>query len=127
MDGTDTVGFGGLLRHYRLTRGLTQEALAEHAGLGVRSIQHLERGETHPQRATAHRLAAALGLSADQRAAFAALAHPIPRRRTVSATPTPPSSAARTPRDGAHPAPIALVLAQGEDAVCVAQSTSPRR
>jgi DNA-binding XRE family transcriptional regulator len=42
--------FGALLRQHRLDRGLTQEALAERAGLGARSIQHLERGEVRPQR-----------------------------------------------------------------------------
>ncbi len=36
--------FGALLRQHRLAAGLMQEALAERAGLGVRSIQGLERG-----------------------------------------------------------------------------------
>ncbi len=81
MDSTDIRDFGHYLRHYRIAAGLTQEALAERAGVGLRSLQHLERGETRPQRDTAHRLALALALSADQRNAFEVLVQPVPRRR----------------------------------------------
>ncbi len=38
MAATPSVSFGDLLRRYRLTAGLTQEALAERAGLGLRSV-----------------------------------------------------------------------------------------
>ena len=37
-----------LQRQYRLGAGLTQDALAERAGLSVRAIQNLERGERRP-------------------------------------------------------------------------------
>jgi non-specific serine/threonine protein kinase len=74
-------GFGALLRQQRLATGLTQEALAERAGLGKRSIQHLERGEVLPHRVTAHRLAMALALTGDVRSRFEALAQPVPRPR----------------------------------------------
>src|SRR5262245_30047663 len=40
--------FGVLLRHYRRATGLTQEELAERAGLPVRSIPGLETGEHKP-------------------------------------------------------------------------------
>src|SRR5262249_27888484 len=59
--------FGVLLRRHRLAAGLTQEALAERAGLGVRTIQGLEEGESRPRRATLRRLAAALALPEEQR------------------------------------------------------------
>jgi transcriptional regulator with XRE-family HTH domain len=36
--------FGALLRGHRVLAGLTQEALAEHAGLSARAIGDLERG-----------------------------------------------------------------------------------
>jgi transcriptional regulator with XRE-family HTH domain len=36
--------FGALLKRYRLAAGLTHEALAERAALGVRTISDLERG-----------------------------------------------------------------------------------
>jgi transcriptional regulator with XRE-family HTH domain len=50
------------LRHYRLAAGLTQEALAERAGLSTRGIQNLERGERRPYADTTQRLIAALQL-----------------------------------------------------------------
>jgi predicted ATPase len=59
--------FGALLRHHRLAAGLTQEGLAERAGLAVRSIPGLEAGEHTPQRSTLQRLAEALGLTPEQR------------------------------------------------------------
>jgi non-specific serine/threonine protein kinase len=60
--------FCDLLRHHRLAIGLTQEALAERAGLSVHGIQKLERGVTRPYRDTVERLLAALALSVDDQA-----------------------------------------------------------
>jgi non-specific serine/threonine protein kinase len=94
-------GFGALLHQHRLAAGLTQEALAERAGLGRRSIQNLERGEVQPQRVTAHRLALALALTGEQRVKFEAVAGPSPRQRGVGegsdVAPDPRAAA----RDGA--------------------------
>jgi len=42
-----TTTFGALLRQHRLAAGLTQEQLAERAGMSVFGIQKLERGTTH--------------------------------------------------------------------------------
>ena len=60
--------FGTHLRQYRKRAGLTQEALADQAGLTTNAISALERGE--PQRPYPHTvqaLADALQLSADER------------------------------------------------------------
>ena len=38
------TGFGNLLRRYRLAAGMTQDELAERAGLSARGISDLERG-----------------------------------------------------------------------------------
>jgi non-specific serine/threonine protein kinase len=66
-------GFGALLRHYRVLAGLTQEQLAERAGLSRRGIADLERGARRaPYAATIERLAAALELSAPERVRFSA-------------------------------------------------------
>jgi non-specific serine/threonine protein kinase len=77
---TASLAFGDLLRHHRLAAGLTQEALAERAGLSVHGIQKLERGVTRPYRDTVQRLLVALPLSdADQtelRTAAGAAARP---------------------------------------------------
>ena len=40
----EDVAFGDLLRRYRLAAGLTQEALAERAGLSSDAVSTLERG-----------------------------------------------------------------------------------
>ena len=60
--------FGTLLRGFRLTAGLSQEALAERAGLSAHGVSALERGYRRtPQRGTLALLAAALALSDEQR------------------------------------------------------------
>ena len=51
----------------RMTAGLTQEALAERAGLSVCGIQDLERGVTRPLKDTAQRLIGALALGGTTR------------------------------------------------------------
>ncbi len=55
--------FGALLKHYRMAAGLTQEELAERAGLSVRGIMYLEHGGRSPHRDTIRRLGQALGLA----------------------------------------------------------------
>jgi branched-chain amino acid transport system substrate-binding protein len=83
--------FGQLLKRYRTTAGLTQEALAERAGLSARGISDMERGLRHvPYRDTISRLAQALQLSAAERAQFEAAA----RRRSATSGRTIPSNTA---------------------------------
>ncbi|MGH2388509.1 MAG: ATP-binding protein, partial [Chloroflexota bacterium] len=66
-----TPRFGPLLKTLRTTAGLTQEALAERAGLSVRGLQDLERGQSRrPHQDTVELLAAALGLSDRDRTRF---------------------------------------------------------
>jgi predicted ATPase/DNA-binding XRE family transcriptional regulator len=57
-----TDGIGELLRQHRARAGLTQEALAERAGLSARGVQDIERGLSTPQRETLRRLVSALEL-----------------------------------------------------------------
>jgi non-specific serine/threonine protein kinase len=67
--------FGVELRRYRERAGLTQEALAERAGLAASAIAALERGRRqHPYPHTVQRLADALDLTTADRARFEALA-----------------------------------------------------
>ena len=68
--------FGDLLRDHRQAAGLTQQQLAERAGLSVHGIQKLERGATHPYRDPAQRLIAALQLEADDKSSFEARLRP---------------------------------------------------
>jgi predicted ATPase/DNA-binding XRE family transcriptional regulator len=65
--------FGKLLRRYRTEAGLTQEELAERAGMSRRAISDLERGaRTKPWPHTIAQLADALGLSPGERPALEA-------------------------------------------------------
>jgi predicted ATPase/transcriptional regulator with XRE-family HTH domain len=98
MSAISVASFGALLRRFRLAAGLTQEALAERAGLSARGIQDLERGSrTSPRAETVRLLADALEL---QRAELIEAAHPelatagagpaarsVPRRLPIPATP----------------------------------------
>ena len=69
------VGFGGLLRQLRARAKLTQEELAEAAGLSPRSVSDLERGINRTARKdTAELLAGALGLAGPVRGLFVAAA-----------------------------------------------------
>src|SRR5262249_21180661 len=71
--------FGDLLRERRIAAGLTQEALAERAGLSAHGIQKLERGVTRPYRDTLQRLLLALRLAPDDEAELRVAAGPAPR------------------------------------------------
>jgi non-specific serine/threonine protein kinase len=63
--------FGEVLRDHRRAAGLTQEELAERAGVSPRSISGLERGDAHiPRRDTVALLARALGLRGTAREKF---------------------------------------------------------
>ena len=61
--------FGLLLRRYRLSIGLTQQALAQRAGLSLRGLSDLERGiRRWPYAGTVDRLVDALELGPTDRA-----------------------------------------------------------
>jgi tetratricopeptide (TPR) repeat protein/transcriptional regulator with XRE-family HTH domain len=70
-----SASFALLLRRHRRLAGLTQERLAEAAGVSVRSIRDMERGVARvPHRDTIDLLADSLALSPEEKAAFAAAA-----------------------------------------------------
>ena len=73
--------FATLLRQYRVAAHLSQEKLAERAGLSVAAISALERGvRKTPHMATLRLLAKALRLNAAERAMFGAAARMPPER-----------------------------------------------
>ena len=77
--------FGGLLRRHRAAAALSQEALAERAGLSARAVADLERGvRRFPYPETVKRLSDSLNLAAPERAAFIKAAE---RPRHVPQTP----------------------------------------
>ena len=66
-------GFGALLRHYRASAGLSQEQLADRAGISANAVSALERGVRQvPYRDTVRLLAGALGLAPGEQAALEA-------------------------------------------------------
>jgi transcriptional regulator with XRE-family HTH domain len=74
--------FGTHLARLRRAAGLTQEQLADRAGLSVRAISSLECGSRHPRRLTLDRLAEALHLTGTQRTGLHGAAR-YERRRAV--------------------------------------------
>jgi predicted ATPase/transcriptional regulator with XRE-family HTH domain len=88
---------GASLRKLRLAAGITQEELAERAGISARTVSDVERGlRTLVHHDTARRLAAALELGDDQRREFDAIARgrrliplPAPSTGALPTVPTP--------------------------------------
>ncbi len=99
--------FAEQLRGYRRRVGLSQEALAERAGISVQTVSNLERGVQHtPRPDTVDLLADALTLIGAARAAFAAAARqqmpapvPSPRSSGPNTLPLPPTSLLGRDRD----------------------------
>jgi predicted ATPase/DNA-binding XRE family transcriptional regulator len=90
------AAFGQLLRRLRAATALTQEELAERAGVSTRLVSDLERGVIHrPRRDTVRLLADGLGLAGPDRAAFLAAARGQPVAGAASAQAgVPPGRAA---------------------------------
>jgi transcriptional regulator with XRE-family HTH domain len=93
------VTFAVLLKRHRVAAGLTQEALAERAGISTRTVSDLERALAQaPHRDTVARLGAALDLTEQEAPAFFAA---VTRTRgpatgvALSREPMPASGAAR--------------------------------
>jgi predicted ATPase/transcriptional regulator with XRE-family HTH domain len=119
--------FGDLLRHARRSAGLTQEALAERAGISARAVSDLERGINRTPRAdTLGLLADALELSAADRKAWK-----LARQRLYSRTKA--STLVREPHQQAGvvaaslPAPLTpLIGREREVAAVVAHLRRPQ-
>ncbi|CUR61086.1 putative Transcriptional regulator, winged helix family [metagenome] len=105
-DGTGTLAV--LLRALREGAGLSQEELAERAGLSPHAISALERGtRTRPYPHTLRSLATALDLDDEQRSELLAAVRPRPAR--ASAGPAP----ALAPRD--LPVPATPLVGRDDD------------
>jgi predicted ATPase/transcriptional regulator with XRE-family HTH domain len=91
MPGPDAVSFAALLKRQRLAAGLTQEALAERAGLSAKAVGDLERDpDRSPRLATVTLLADALGADPEQRGELLAAARPAPAPGTPAGGMDPP-------------------------------------
>jgi predicted ATPase/transcriptional regulator with XRE-family HTH domain len=110
-----TARFGSLLRQSRLAAGLSQEQLAERAGLSARAISALERGQrAAPRPETVRLLIDALGLAAPDRGALLAAARP-----QLTLVPPAPLDAAARPAAPPLP-PTRLIGREGELATVTA-------
>lgn len=111
-DTVQTPAFGHILKRFRTAAGLSQEALAEYAGLSARTVSDLERGLKHrPHRETVGMLAQALKLSAEDRALWEAT---VPRRRGAAASAT----ATHTRGSAVHaplPFPLTALLGRAQE------------
>lgn len=67
---TVSTGFGGALRQWRLTRGMSQERLADAAEVSTRHLSFLETGRSQPSREMVLVLANALDLPLRERNAL---------------------------------------------------------
>jgi predicted ATPase/DNA-binding XRE family transcriptional regulator len=110
--------FGGLLRRYRVASGLTQEELAERAGVSARGVSDLERGAHGlPRKDTLRLLLDALDLTATDRATL------------VVAAQRPPATAVRQERGENHlrlPVPLTPLVGREQAVVAIAtQLTEP--
>lgn len=109
--------FGQLVRAHRQRQALTQQELAEKAGLGARSIRKLETGRIQaPRPATVRLLADAFGLTGAerdrfcQRAAGAATGQPL-----TTTVPVPPDVAGRIERPVPAQLPPEVPVLTGRD------------
>ena len=90
------LGFAKLLRQLRAKTGLTQEELAQAAGLSLRAVSDLERGiHRTAHKDTAGLLADALGLAGPARDLFVAAARGRGLPRRTDPAPGRPSRARR--------------------------------
>ena len=116
----DDASLAGLLRNLREAAGLSQEELAERAGLSSHAISALERGiRTRPYPHTVRALCDALGADPEARAQLIAA---VPAR--TRSTPTP-GDAATTPRS--LPSPATALLGRDHDVARVVELVGQHR
>lgn len=113
------LAFGDLLRQHRRSRELTQELLADCAGVSVRAISDLERGaRVHPYRETAILLANALELNGPARSEFLAAAQRPTRQDR---------STASQESSGRLPSPITHFIGRDDDLAFISTALRDER
>ncbi len=120
MSTRDSPDFADLLRRYRRRSKLTQEELAERAGLSPASVSLLERGVTQaPQRATVNMLSTALALSADEAVAFLESARSSRRADDGEGDEGPPEMPTAPPLDGHLPIPLTSLIGRAHEQAAI--------
>lgn len=119
-----TESFGVLLRGLRERAGLSQEDLADRAGLSSHAVSALERGtRTRPYPHTVRSLASALEASDDERAALVAA---VPARGSGSAV-TGSTAPAATRRRRTLPEPTTDLVGREDDLRRVSELVAAHR
>ena len=112
----EDTALGPLLRRHRRGAGLTQEELAERAGISARTVSDVERGlRDGVYRDTATRIAAALGIAGDERTLFEAVAR---GHRAAS----PPELGGRELQAAALPVPPTRLIGREHELAAVLAS-----
>jgi predicted ATPase/DNA-binding XRE family transcriptional regulator len=127
--GDDVEPFAELLRRLRLAAGLTQESLAQAAGISVDAVGTLERGTRLTPRAdTARLLADALRLDGEDRRRFLSVSAPHPRH-PPPAWSAWPLAGRSPPVRSPLPVPLTPLVGRTElvDQVCRVVVARPRR
>jgi transcriptional regulator with XRE-family HTH domain len=114
-------GCGELLRRYRVAAGLSQEELAERAGLSAHGISDLERGARRvPYPDTVHRLALALELSDEEAARLRTAARRTPAGSGVVEEVSPTASGPEAPHAvGSLPTPLTSFVGRERESAAV--------
>ena len=119
--GPGSGSLGGTLHRLRVAACLTQQALAERAGISADAVAALERGRRqHPRPDTIDRLARALGLDEHNRAELAALAIQD-AARTRSRAPAGPRATAAGGALTSLPAPPGPLVGRDRELPAVTQ------
>lgn len=112
MSKMSALDFATLLRRYRRRSGLTQEELAERAGLSLAAVGLLERGITlSPQKATVNMLSDALALPPDAASALLELSR-VTRRIDEDEI---PETSAQPTLDGSLPVPLTTIIGRARE------------
>ncbi|HEX8982652.1 MAG TPA: tetratricopeptide repeat protein [Ktedonobacterales bacterium] len=115
MGATDNSDFASLLRGYRRRALLTQEKLAERAGISPAAISLLERGLTQaPQLGTVRLLSAALKLTPEEEVAFTTAAQWAPRAQHLDESASAPKIADSAP-GGDLPLPLTPLIGREQE------------
>ena len=114
---------GGTLHRLRVAACLTQQALAERAGISADAVAALERGRRqHPRPDTIDPLARALSLDEHNRAELAALAiQDAARARSRAPRPAPPRATAAGGALTILPAPPGPLVGRDRELAAVTQ------
>ncbi|MEE6263150.1 ATP-binding protein [Plantactinospora sonchi] len=121
--------FAVLLRQHRLSRQLTQEQLAERAGISSRSVREMERDRGRgPRPRTVEQLATALELTGDARTEFVDAGRAIfwanrPGRHAAEGQPSLAVPAVATPRQ--LPAAFSDFVARDDEAALLGRVLDP--